>query len=256
VDFKKELTYSINNSILYTPFNIENVFMQRDYMFKTKNPYHETIFEIKNESTLYSARRLSNEKNYNNVTCLNFASEINPGGGFLKGSQAQKESLARATGLYPCIAQMKEMYDANKKNRSPLYLDYMIYSPQVPVIHFDDGVLLDTPYFVSIITAPAVNARAVFKYYKSDINKIRSTMINRIEKILSIALINDADALILGAWGCGVFGNDPRDVSNYFKDFLLEGLFRNRLKKVVFAILDHTSNLKYLTPFKKAFMTQ
>ncbi|MHA1763445.1 MAG: TIGR02452 family protein [Promethearchaeota archaeon] len=254
IDIKKELTHSINNSILYTPLNIDKVFKQRDSLFKIKNPQHETIFEIKNESTLHSAWRLSNEKVYKNITCLNFASATNPGGGFLKGSQAQEESLARATGLYPCIAQIKEMYEANKKYHSPLYLDYIIYSPHVPVIRDDDGMLLDNPYFISHITAPAVNAKAVFKYHKSEISKIRSTIINRIKKILSIAFINDTDALILGAWGCGVFGNNPKDVSNYFKSYLREGIFRNRFKKVVFAILDRTSNLKYLSPFKKAFM--
>ena len=67
---------------------------------------------------------------------------MNPGGGFLSGSQAQEESLARATALYPCLAQMTEMYETNRQLNSPLFTDNMIYSPEVPVFRDDDDILL------------------------------------------------------------------------------------------------------------------
>jgi uncharacterized protein (TIGR02452 family) len=90
-----------------------------------------TTFEVTNETTLQAAHRLVNDTSEDRILCLNFASARNPGGGFLKGSQAQEESLARASGLYPCIAQMTEYYEINRRQRSGLYTDYMIYSPDV-----------------------------------------------------------------------------------------------------------------------------
>jgi len=72
---------------------------------------------------------------------LNFASAKNPGGGFLGGGSAQEESLARSSGLFPCINQMQQMYETNRAYRSCLYTDHMIYSPRVPVFRDDEGYI-------------------------------------------------------------------------------------------------------------------
>jgi uncharacterized protein (TIGR02452 family) len=74
-------------------------------------------------------------------------------------------------------------------------------------------------------------------------------MLRRIEKILTIAYIKGYKTLVLGAWGCGVFGNELSKVAGYFKHHLQKGgLFYGRFKFVGFAILakDNYS----LTPFK------
>ncbi|KAL7573820.1 hypothetical protein ACA910_007845 [Epithemia clementina (nom. ined.)] len=103
------------------------------------------------------------------IFCLNFASARHPGGGFLNGSQAQEESLARASGLYACLTQPgpQEQYykvhnnDNNNDNCSPFgyTTDTMIYSPKVPVFKDDHGALLETPVMVSFLTAAAVDQR-------------------------------------------------------------------------------------------------
>ena len=117
------------------------------------------------------------QQGFNKVLCLNFASAKNPGGGFLNGSQAQEESLARATGLYPCISQMTQLYEKNRYYGSCLYLNDMIYSPQVPVIRDDNDELLNKIFLISILTAPAVNAGAVRKNAKKqEINKIETKL--------------------------------------------------------------------------------
>ncbi|WP_259391506.1 TIGR02452 family protein [Paenibacillus sp. 1011MAR3C5] len=120
---------------------------------------YDTIIEVTEETTLAAAARLAKEEE--EICCLNFASAKHPGGGFLTGARAQEESLARASGLYPTIVQMKEMYSHNAWQRICLYSDYIIYSPKVPVFRDDSGVLLDKAYPVSIITSPAVNAGVV-----------------------------------------------------------------------------------------------
>ena len=251
------LKFAIINSIHYTPDMFKSVFSQRDKIVSQGKLAYKTIHEVRNETTLNAAKGLMTQEGFDNVLCLNFASAKNPGGGFLQGSGAQEESLARSSGLYPCIAQMKGYCESNKKLRSSLYTDNMIYSPKVPVFRDDDGRLLDAPYLLSIITAPAVNKGAVLRNEPQKATKISSVMQNRIEKLLSIAMIHHHDTIILGAWGCGVFKNDPSDVAGYFKKHLLENtVFRWRFKRVHFAVLDKTKNKTIIRPFKSAFSTK
>ncbi len=240
--------------MLYPPQAFKEVFALRDRILQSGPKHASTEFEIVNSTTLAAAKRLLDGQQAADVLCLNFASAKNPGGGFLKGSQAQEESLARASGLFPCIAQMKEMYDANRRFGSCLYTDHMIYSPNVPVFRDDADDLLRKPYCVSIITAPAVNAGAVRRNEKHNVSKIEPTMLGRIEKVLSLAVIHRHDTLVLGAWGCGVFRNDPADVARWFYTHLVENkVFRGCFKTVVFAILDNTRDHRFLQPFVHAF---
>lgn len=169
--------------------------------------------------------------------------------------QAQEESLARATGLYPCISQMMAMYEKNRYYGSCLYLDDMIYSPQVPVIRDDNDELLNKAFLISILTAPAVNAGAVRnKGKKQEIKQIESTMLQRTEKLLSVAAVNNYQVLVLGAWGCGVFKNNPDDVARYFHYHLIENpLFNGLFAKVVFAVLDKTKDESVINAFRKRF---
>ena len=251
---QKELQNAINNSIHYSENDFPRVSSQlkKKKVSENQNPIQ---FEINNETTLNAASRLVSQQGFNKVLCLNFASAKNPGGGFLNGSQAQEESLARATGLYPCISQMTEMYEKNRYYGSCLYLDDMIYSPQIPVIRDDDDKLLDKPFLISILTVPAVNAGAVRKNgKKQEINKIESTMLGRTEKLLSVAATHDYKILVLGAWGCGVFKNSPEDVARYFHYHLTENhLFTGLFEKIVFAVLDNTKDENIIDAFRTNF---
>ena len=58
-------------------------------------------YTVENCTTFAGVKKLLN--NSDAVVCLNFASAKNPGGGFLGGSQAQEETLARASAIYPCL---------------------------------------------------------------------------------------------------------------------------------------------------------
>ena len=247
IEIRESLQAAIKGSIYYSEANFDQGFDQLD-----KN---QIQFEINNETTLNAASRLVNQEGYKKVLCLNFASAKNPGGGFLNGSQAQEESLARATGLYPCISQMMEMYDKNRNSSSCLYLDDMIYSPQVPVIRDDNDQLLDKPFLISILTVPAVNAGAVRKNgKKQEINKIESTMLQRTERLLSVAAVNNYKVLVLGAWGCGVFKNNPDDVARYFHYHLLDNpKFNGLFEKIVFAVLDNAPDESVINAFKERF---
>ncbi|KQZ40943.1 TIGR02452 family protein [Duganella sp. Root1480D1] len=197
-----------------------------------------TKFEVRNEATLAAARRLIG-LGYADPLCLNFASARNPGGGFLGGAEAQEENLAKSSGLYPCIVQKSEMYEANRAHKSCIYLDDMIYSPKVPVFRDDDYGMLDEPYVASMVTAPAVNRGAVARNEPQRLGELEAAMLARIEMLLALAAHHGHTALVLGAWGCGVFGNQPSDMARWFAEHLLHSpKYHNAFEHVVFAVLD------------------
>lgn len=199
--------------------------------------FDEPRVEVTAETTLSAARRCA--KDGARVVALNFASAKNPGGGFLGGSEAQEESLARSSALYACLEPQREFYEHNRAFRSPLYSDHLLFSPDVPVFRDDAGRLLDEPYLVSFVTAPAVNAGAVQSNAPELAREIRPTMTRRLGRVLAIAAAQPCDALILGAWGCGVFRNNPADVVELFHRALgPRGAFRAHFPLVVYAVYD------------------
>ena len=213
-----------------------------------------TEFEVSKETTLEAARRLSQELGLEKVACLNFASAKNAGGGFLSGSQAQEESLARSSGLYRSQGRAWGYYDANRNCETCLYTDHMIFSPDVPVIRDDSGQLLESPYTVSMITAPAVNAGALRQKEPDKIGEISSVMRRRAGYVLAVAHEHGCEHLILGAWGCGVFQNDPEEVAKVFAELLLdEGGFAGVFRRVVFAIPDRSEDAEMIGPFRRWF---
>lgn len=201
-----------------------------------------TIFEVKSEGTLEAARRFSNPM------ALNFASAKHPGGGFLGGAIAQEESIARSSGLYACI-EHDRMYAHHARHRDPMYTTWAIYSPGVPVIRETVGALLEEPHLAAFITSPAPNARVVLERSAERKSEIRTALEERIDRVLAIAHVHGHEDLVLGAWGCGVFGNDPASVAEIF-DVALRGKFRGVFERVVFAILGEGENL---SAFKKRF---
>jgi uncharacterized protein (TIGR02452 family) len=229
------------------------VFQQRD-QFLQGRPHAPAAFEVLNETTLHAARRLLEGEPGARVLALNFASARHPGGGFLKGSQAQEESLARASGLYACVSPLRGMYDANARFPSCLYTDHMIYSPDVPVFRDDEDALLDRPYPLSFVTAPAVNVGALRRNEPDALRRVEPVMLSRMEKVLSLAVVHGHDVLVLGAWGCGVFTNDPERVADWFHRHLTGGgTFRWAFRKVVFAVLDRTEARSMIRPFERRF---
>ncbi|NML65367.1 TIGR02452 family protein [Hymenobacter sp. RP-2-7] len=202
-------------------------------------------------TTLEAAAALTGH--YQRVGVLNFASARNPGGGFLGGSQAQEESLARSSGLYPCLTQFEEMYAHNAQpDSTALYSDYLIYSPQVPVLRADDGQWLPRPVLLDIITAPAVNAGALARNSPDLLPQLVPTMRQRLRLVLAAAARHGVETLVLGAWGCGVFGNEPRQVAQLFAEALAEPGVRGCFRQLDFAIFDPKPPHAVLQAFAEA----
>jgi len=147
----------------------------------------------------------------NRRAMLNFASYLNPGGGFLNGATAQEEMLCRESYLYNILSHLDMYYVENGLRKSRhLYADRAIYSPRVRFIRGDQSFRCD------VITCAAPNKKAAMRNgVTSDMND--EALIRRIQFIRDIAEDQRVESLILGAFGCGVFGQNPNDVADAFK---------------------------------------
>lgn len=214
-------------------------------------PARPTTIEVVNETAFAALARLDGQGKH--LGCLNFASAKNPGGGFLTGAQAQEEALARSSALYPCLLQAPQYYERNRANRSTIYLHQVIYSPQVPFFRDDEGTLLERPVLASVITAPAPNAGAVRQNEPHNAAAIEPALRQRAELVLAAGLAHGIDCLVLGAWGCGVFRNDPKLVATVFADLLRPGKFAGAFEQVVFAVFDRSPDAATYQAFADVF---
>lgn len=122
----------------------------------------------------------------------------------------------------------------------------------MPVFRDDAGALLSEPYLCAFITAPAVNAGVVLERDRSRRAEVRAVMARRVRRVLAIAALHEHSALVLGAWGCGVFRNDPAEVAGLFAEALV-GPFHGAFAEVVFAVLDSSPERRFIKPFERAF---
>jgi uncharacterized protein (TIGR02452 family) len=191
--------------------------------------------EVTAETTQRALQRL-HEEGAPEFVALNFASARNPGGGFLRGAKAQEEDLARASALYPCLLAARAYYDANRLEPSVLYTDHLIYSPAVPFFRAGAPALLEQPFLASVITAPAPNAGQALARDPRAGPAIDAALERRAGAVLAVARAEGHRHLVLGAWGCGVFRNDPAAVAEVFAGWLSSSAFAGAFERVVFAV--------------------
>lgn len=196
-------------------------------------------------------------KSSKHVGVLNFASAKNPGGGFQYGANAQEEALCRVSYLYGELIKFKQSYySENQKNANRyLYSDKLIYSHKVKFIKNvqTNGAreFITDPVFCDVITIAAPNKSVNSK------NSVKVTereytidLVNKLTKVLREFKRNDCKDLILGAFGCGVFGNDPKKVARIFDLLLQSNEFYGEFREVIFSIYGKGPNL---TAFRKEF---
>jgi uncharacterized protein (TIGR02452 family) len=240
IDIAADLRRAIEGTVSYPPAAALPRFAPADT---------PTAFEVANETTLAAAERLA--RGGLRPFALNFASAKHPGGGFLRGDPAQEESLCRASGLYACI-DGNPMYAFHARIGGGFYTNYAIYSPDVPVFFTDAGNPLPQPYRCSFITAPAVNAGDFLDGTPERTAEVREEMARRIEKVLAIAAGHGHDTAVLGAWGCGVFRNDPEMIAELFRA-AFDGRFRGVFGRVAFAVLDGSADRSTIDAFERRF---
>ena len=215
--YKDEIEDCIDETLAY---NVNSKFIEKRLNNK----------QIINVDEIDSVGAIFKYDNINEITAvLNFASYNNPGGKFIDGSKAQEECLCHESYLYNVLKGRIGYYKINHKNKNKcLYTNRALYSPNVRFTKECKDVFCD------VITCAAPNKTAAQKYYNVSDEENSEVLKERIEFVLKMAQDNMVDNLILGAYGCGVFGQDPLEVAKIFKEFL-SGKYKC-FNKVIFAI--------------------
>ena len=202
-------------------------------------------------NTFQDASRLHKLYPNKKICVLNFASATNPGGYVRGGSSAQEESLCRCSTLYTVINVRylyTKYYEPNKEKDDPLYSDALVYTPNIKVIKNDEdySTRLDKKdYFdVDVITCAAPNLRDI----EISDKELYDLHLSRAKHILNIAAYHDADIIILGAFGCGAFKNNPNVVASAYKEVLKE--YRKYFDIVDFAVYHREYEIDNYLAFK------
>jgi uncharacterized protein (TIGR02452 family) len=241
VDLFGPLQKALNNTKLYRPDELTGL-LKRSAAPEGEPPKIEVV----EGKTAETAKRLTRN---GKTALLNFASARNPGGGYKRGAQAQEEDLCRCSALYPTLLKQPDYYSANRSQGSLLYTDHIIYSDAVPFFREDNKYeYLESVVPLSVITAPAPNAGEHLRRDPTDGATVKATLVRRAGFILAVAEDQGIRNLVLGAWGCGVFRNDPEVVADAFGQWLEGPRFRGTFDRVVFGIyaagLDGKVNLE------------
>ena len=217
---------------------------------------------VTQERSLEAVRRMRNLYPQSRIAVLQFASGTNPGGGVIRGGVGQEENLCRCSTLYPCLQAKKvrkQFYNRHRVQGNPYYTDTCLYLPGITGIREEvpDGVLLpeDDRYTFDVITCAPPNMRmhkwkeeysaaqvgrreveGIYNMGKSGIDRVDKEWLieQRVRRIIQTAIRNHVDILVLGAFGCGIYGNSPEVVANAFKTALKE--CSHSFTAVVFAI--------------------
>ncbi len=188
---------------------------------------------VENLTTLQMTERLIQE-GFNPLVC-NWANKRDVGGDFLGGARAQEETLCRESDLYRRLEAVEDQY--------PIPEHGGILVPQVQFFRKDlaNGYAFMEPIKADVFAVAFYNCNRAHgdgydkpatqeEYLEGTRQKIRA--------ILRTAMENGNDSVVLGAGGCGAFRNDPRVISDLFREELNRFEFLNRFERVAFAIID------------------
>ena len=178
------------------------------------------------------------------VALLDFASYKKPGGGFINGSKAQEEDICSKSTLYPILKLFEPIYKRRKGNKGE-YGDDLLYIPEVYFVKNPELGDFYSSFYADVIVSAAPNAKILREH--CDERYINRILFNRIENIFKVAIDNNIDCLILGAYGTGVFDNNIMVVATAFKEYC--DMYHGYFEKIIFAIPDK----KKLDVFRQVF---
>lgn len=217
---------------------IENTKMYDSGFHTEKRPLYDNCkISVVNNRSLTVAEPLAEK--YNKVAVLNFADPYEPGGLVKYGETTQEEALCRCSTLYPVISDKKFdefFYKYHTEYANEKYLsDRILYSPDMTVFKTDTDLpqMRENFFKADIITS---TAPALFDNEKYDSNTLFKIHKSRIRNIFQSAMDNDADSIVLGAFGCGAFRNPPEIVAQAFYDVIISENYNYCFKEIVFPV--------------------
>lgn len=251
----KLLAKEMHEIQVYLPEDVKTICNNADFKPITKSGI--CVHTCENIDSYALARKRVAE-GISKVLVLNLASPVHPGGGVRRGARAQEEDLCRKSSLLLSLESKTagKYYDFNKSLHSFMGSDALMLTPSVEIIKDENGVLLDDTVVVSVLTcaAPKVSGG---KEGMSE-TEYRLLVYNRIVGMLKSAAFFGYRNLILGAWGCGAYGNDASVISDLFRRAMNEldynGYSENDLfSRIDFAVLDRTPSQFNYKQFKRNF---
>lgn len=221
--------------------NTTCIYKTTDHSYeKVQHPFGGTVIHLMKKDTIHAAFEASSFGS--TIGILNFASYRNPGGRFLKGSVAQEESLCSQSTLYPALDAQRYTYYAQHADSSFYYGDEFIHTEEVTF--FSETRIGSDMLIAHVVTAAATNHKRA-----KDKDVSRATMVLRMNKVFKLFGHVDCDTVILGAWGCGVFGHDTEFIAEQWKQIIRANY--GAVANVVFAVPDNKFEI-----FKKVFKNQ
>jgi uncharacterized protein (TIGR02452 family) len=236
LDFIRE-EEDLYDSVEYSKRETEIIKADEYYDLEEANRNGKIV--VTKSRTFEAAMRYAQDEAYSDklIAVLNFASATNPGGGVEYGATAQEESLCRCSTLYPVLSQHRlaiDFYEPNRKAHNPLHTDDIIYSPGIVIVKTDEELpermMEDDWCQVDVITCAAPNLKppksTSYKPQNADSaekisnEELYDLHLSRAQHILNVAAGQGVDVLILGAFGCGAFMNNPNVVASAYNDAL------------------------------------
>lgn len=192
---------------------------------------------------------------------LNFANPEIPGGGARKGAYAQEEDLCRRSSLILSLEsdKAKLYYNYNKKYSlkdeagNNYGTNSLMLTPYVEVIK-DKNFERKEYAEVAVLTS----AMPIIKNKLYISEEYVDLVYQRINSVLLVAAHYGYTHLVLGAWGCGAFGNDSEVVARLFRDaidnFSYNGKNVNQLfERISFAVPYSEKKPENYLAFKEQF---
>lgn len=222
--------------------------------------YDKTDFVVEQVGCLEAGRRMMARGL--NPAILNFADAYEACGMYNTGSNAQEESICRVSTLPPTLYQYYNKRWANKAGvpmrEVPGYpMDKNFGGIYSKVTVFREGPsggfrFSETPYDTAVISV------ACLRFTRRDLDENgvdrnhsdieyqagggswtpegAEIMRNKVRTIYRIAIENGHDSIVLGAWGCGVFKQNPDKIARLFTSVLDEPEFKGRFRELFFAV--------------------
>lgn len=225
------------------------VFYENEYPAFDAGELKEERISVTKERSFQAAIRLAGIKPEAKIAVMNFANAFHAGGGVTRGAGAQEECLCRCSTLYPLLYRRslrdsfyKYYHDLNTAKAS----DSLIYTEGVVICKTDEAYPVrmkkEDWVNVDVITIAAPDLRMKSNKYAQMIGagicmsdaELFGYHVKRAIHMLTVAASKGADVLVLGAFGCGAFRNDPKVVAKAYKTAL--EVFPKVFDEVVFAV--------------------
>lgn len=164
------------------------------------------------------------------LAVLDFASFLYPGGGYERGSWGQEQALCSASFLYNVLREKGPWYAENRRRNVNCHL-YRNRALVVPRVRFErDGY----HSYADVIVAAAPDARRARADYHVGEDALLAALRDRVRLVMALADELGHEKLVLGSFGCGVFGWDAAVVAETFRAELAGGTHAAR--EVTFAV--------------------